>query len=138
MGDVVTYEDPERVCVEILKATLSEMPETVGVGISVPKDWKPTGGQTPHLQVVCDGTPRMEHPVFAHATIRIVARANKTTEAKRLAILALGILSAWPGGDGVARIRPLTGVLPARDTETSAEMASVTAQVTLRSTVVVV
>jgi hypothetical protein len=76
----------------------------------------------------------MDHPALAHTTIRLVARCSTTTDAKALAMKAQGLLCAHPGGDGIASTAPFTGVLPARDTATEAELASVTCRVTVRST----
>ena len=123
----VTYPDAERLVVDYLAGLLTE---TVGVG--VPSSWKK--GSDDHLQVQLDGTPRLEHPAIAHATIRLVARSSSTTAAKALAAKAMGLLCAHPGDGEIASTGPYTGVLPARDPDTGAELASVTCRVSLRST----
>lgn len=127
---LVAFPDVERLVVDYLSDEMDEPDVTVGV--AVPVDW--TTESDPHLQVITDGTPSMVPPVIANATVRLLARAASTTEAKRIAAKALGVLSAHPGGEGIAAIVPLTGVLPARDPDTFAELASVTCRVTVRST----
>lgn len=122
----VTYPDMERVVRDYLDALLVE---TVGIG--VPTTWGP--GSPNHLQVALDGVPRLEHPALAHATIRLVARAHSTSQAKALAMKGQGLLAAHPGGDGIASTAAQTGVLPARDPDTGAELASVTCRVSVRS-----
>lgn len=127
---LVTFPDAERLVLEHLEPLLAE-----DVGIKVPADWKP--GSTNHLQVVLDGTPVVHRFVAQLATIRLTARCATPTEAKALAQLGLAYLVAggWP--DGITNAVPLTGPLPARDPQTLAELASVTARVTVRSTPVV-
>lgn len=131
MKTLATYPDVERLVVDWLTSELDEPDCTVGVG--VPAAWQP-GDK--HLQVDLDGTPRMDHPVAAYATVRLVAWADSTTDAKRLAMRAHGVLLAHPGGDGIAGTRALTGIFPARDSKTGAEIASVTARVTVRSVLI--
>lgn len=133
MADVFPPVEP------LVVAYLTEQFDAVGedatVGVGVPPGW--TATSTPHVQVVSDGTPRMTFPIAAHVTIRIVVRAARTTEAQRLCSLAQGLLADHPGsgrvGAQIARVRALTGVMPTRDTETRAELAWATCQVTVRS-----
>lgn len=115
--------DPERTVVDILTTLLTGEDCTVGVG--VPETWAPTS--TPHVQVACDGTAARTQ-VSARHSMRIVARAGSTSEAKRLALLAEGLLLGWH--DGVS-FRSSIGLLPARDAQTRAEMASVTLAMTV-------
>ena len=128
----VTFPDPEPIVRAYLATELATLEPDVTVGVAVPPDWAPHTSK-PHVQVVSDGVPLHQHPVIAHATIRLVVRAASTSEAKRLAGVAQGVLCAHPGGDGVVGARMLTGVLPARDPATKAELASTTTRVTLRS-----
>lgn len=133
MADV--FPPLEPIVVAYLQDAFAELDETAEVGVGVPANWKP--GSVPWVQVASDGTPRLSWPVAAHTTIRLVARAGSTTEAQRLASLAQGLLAAHPGsgrdeGD-IARVRVLTGVMPVRDTDTRAELAWTTCQVTQRS-----
>jgi hypothetical protein len=127
----VTYPDAEKLVKAYLADELDALGETVTVTVGVPASWTPAS--LSNIQVDSDGVPLLAHPVLAHNTIRLVARAASTTEAKRLAALAQGVLLAHPGGGGIASTRPLTGVLPARDPQTHAELASTTSRVTVRS-----
>lgn len=126
-----TYPDVEIAVRVYLAAELAEIGEQCTVRIGVPSDWTPAAGS--HLQVNCDGTPTSVPPILVNATIRLTAWAANTTEAKRLATLAQGLLLAHPGGGGIAGTEFLTGVLPARDPDTRAEIASTRTQVTVRS-----
>lgn len=128
MKSLVTYPDAERLTVDYLT---DELDEDATIGVGVPIGW--AKDDTPHLEVALDGVPLLDHPMFAHATVRLVARAETTTEAKRIAMKALGVLCGHPGGDGITTVRPLTGPLPARDPASQAELAAVTARVTVRS-----
>ncbi len=121
----VVYPDAERLTRDLLEALVVTIP----VGIGVPPEWE---GED-YLQVSLDGTPVVEHPIVARATVRIVGWASTTTRAKELANLALGLLCAHDGGDGISDITPLTGVLPARDPDNRGEIASVTVRVSTRS-----
>jgi hypothetical protein len=133
MKPTVTYPDPERETVDILTDLFEDAGENaVTVGVGVPDGWTP--GDNPHLGVACDGTFTDLHPIIARSTIRLVARAATTTEAKRLAQLAHGLLCGWRGDAGVSAFQPLTGLLPARDPKTDAEIAAVTVRALLRST----
>ncbi len=127
----VTYPDAERIVRNYLAAELAAVGETCTVSVGVPPNWTPASGN--HLQVDLDGTPTGTHPVIVRATVRLVAWAANTTEAKRLAALAQGLLLAHPGGGGISSTSFLTGVLPARDTHSTAEIAATTTRVTVRS-----
>lgn len=129
---LVRFPDAETLTSDLLAELLEPHEPDVTVGVGVPKNWSPTDSDA-HIQVAWDGTPVRTWPIVAHATIRLVARAASTTEAKRLVALAEGLLLAHPGGAGIAVIRPLTGVLPAQDPTTRAELASVTLRVSVRS-----
>lgn len=113
------------------RALLADLLDGPTVSVGVPQGWTPASGS--HVEVAWDGTPSMEWPVSADATIRLVARAASTSAAKALCAEAQGRLVAYMGDDVIARIRPLTGVLPARDPATNAELASCTVRVTVRS-----
>lgn len=126
----VQAPDAERLVVDYLEPLIDD----AEVGVQVPAEWESGVSDTPHLQVALDGTPRIDHPVTHHATVRLTARAKSTTEAKELAARAQGLLCAHPGGGGIASTTPLTGVLPARDPQTNAEIASTTTRVIVRST----
>lgn len=132
MKPLVTYPDPEIALRALLDELIAPHEPTATVTVGVPTDWTPAS--PPHLEVAWDGTPNMTHPVVAHATIRVVVRAKLTTDAKRIAALAQGLLLAHDGSDGISVIRPLTGILPARDPLTEAELASFTVRASVRST----
>lgn len=127
----VTFPDVERLVRNYLADELDALGETCTVHIGVPTDWTPASGS--HIQVDWDGTPTATPPIIADASMRVVAWAANTTEAKRLAALAQGLLLNHPGGDGIASTQFLTGVLPTRDPDTRAEIASTTTRVTVRS-----
>lgn len=127
MKPVAVYPDAERLVVDFLRPLFSGA-ATVGVG--VPNGWTPAA--VPHVSVAQDGQ-LLDHPVVAHCTIRCTARAASTTQAKRLATLAQAHLLAVP--DFACGAASLTGVLPARDPDTHAELASVTVRVSVRSQV---
>lgn len=129
---LVEVPDAERLTVDLLESLIASYEPDVTVGIGVPDGWDVNSD--PHLEVAWDGTPVDELPAIAHATIRIVARAATSTEAKRLAGLAQGLLLAHNGSAGISVIRNLTGVLPAQDNLTRAELAAVTLRVTVRTT----
>lgn len=127
----VTFPDVERLIRDLLEELITPHEPDVTVGIGVPTDWTPTSPE--HLQVVSDGIPERTQPIVAHATVRLVARAASTSRAKAIAALGEGLLLAHKGGGGVSVIRPLAGVLPARDPDTRAEIASVSLRVSVRS-----
>lgn len=127
----VMVPDIERLVRALLEQLMDEQGEDVTVAVGVPEAWKPS--DTPHLQIAWDGTPTSEMPVVVRGTVRIIARARSTSEAKRLAALAEGLLVAHGGGAGITGIHALAGVLPARDPDTQAELASVSLRVTVRT-----
>jgi len=128
---IVTFGDAERLIVDHLSPLLPAA--TVGVGVPSARP-VPAGEVLPsdHLQVVWDGTPIVEYPVLARATVRLVAWAQTTSDAKALADTAQALLLGTPAPVGVASIRPITGIVPARDPDSRAELASFTVQVNLR------
>lgn len=123
----VTYPDAERLVVDYLAPLLAP----TLVRTNVPADWTPA---TTLLRVVSDGVPSLQHPVLANYTIRMVAMSGSPTTSKELAAKALGLLSAHTGDGQIASTAPFTGPLTSRDPSTGAELASVTARVTVRST----
>lgn len=123
-------DDAEHLGVDFLTAALAARSEDVTVGVDVPSTWKK--GTKAHVQVALDGTPTVDWPVW-WATLRVTCWHESTTEAKRLARLTEGLLLAY-AGDGVswAGCRPGTGVLPAKDRDTAAQLASITVRMKLR------
>lgn len=127
----VTYPDVERETRDLLAELIATEEPDITVGIGLPADW--TAASPDHLQVSCDGTPLLDHPIVAHSTVRITAWSASTTRAKELANFALGLLCAHAGSDEIAAILARTGVLPARDPDNRGELASVTVRVSVRS-----
>lgn len=131
MKPAVTFPDAERAVVDLLAGLIGPHQPDATVGIGVPPGWGTSS--PPHIEVDWDGTPTNFHPVADRPTIRVVVRARTTSEAKRLAQLARGLLLAHTGAGDIARIRPGVGVMPARDPDTKAELASFTLLVTVRA-----
>lgn len=129
MKPAVMPRDAERLVVDLATDLLAD--DDCTVGIEVPKGWVPTARK--HLQIVSDGDPVAIWPIATRPTVRLVARAGTTTDAKDLCARAYGSLCAYRGDDVIARIQPLTGVLAARDPDTHAELASATVRVTVRT-----
>lgn len=129
MKPTVTYPDVERAAVDLITALMADQDTTVGVG--VPGDWR-KDVSVPHLQVAWDATT-LDHPVLAHATIRVTAWHHQPTAAKALADTAMGRVLAHVGHGLIRAVRPLTGLLPAYDHDTRAELASFTVRATVRA-----
>jgi len=127
--------DAERLAIDYLAAALAARSVTATVGVDIPTTWTTTSTQ--HVQVALDGTPSLEYPVLARATVRLTAWASTTTVAKSLVSLAQGLMCSHPGSPTIASVQPLTGVLPTRDPDSGAQLASVTVRVNLRMTVLV-
>ena len=134
----VMFPDPERRIVDYLASALSS--ETVTVGSILPTNWGV--GSVPHILVVCDGTPRERWPVAAWPTVRLVAHVapqpgqlvGSSSEAKRLALLAQGLLLSRPSDAEISTITGLAGLLTVSDPEhDNAALASVSVRVELRS-----
>lgn len=128
----VLIPDVERLIVDYLQTIRGlYLPTGATIGVGVPAGW--TSARPPHIQIVNDGTPSMVWPIVASPTVRVVVRAATTTLAKSTAAMALGLLCAdgWPPSFSII---PLTGVLPASDPDTRAELASFTVRVNVRST----
>lgn len=123
---LVTYPDAERLMVDHL--------DHLDARIGVPADWSPQDDEDSVLEVRLDGTPRDLHPIAQQSTVRLIARATSPTAAKALAqeAHAYALVGPWP--DGITNVTPLTGITPARDPKTLAELAAVTVRVTVRST----
>jgi len=132
MTDVPVQTDVETVCVDVLTEALADeiTAAEVTVSVGVPDGW--TADDPPHIEVRHDGTPDMtSHPVAGLAVVSLVARARKTSDAKRWASVAQSILCATHDQIGA---QALTGVLPARDPQTKTELASTTVEVVARFT----
>ena len=132
MKPLAVPPDVEHVVVDYLSAALLARGQDVTCAPTVPATWAP--GTKAHVQVGHDGTPEVIYPIIDRASIRITVWATTTTAAKALAALAQGLMLSHPGSPEVGSVRPLTGVLPTRDPDTGAALASVSVQVNLRYT----
>lgn len=121
--------DAEHVVRDYLETALAARSQDVTVGVDLPTIW--TTETKPHVQVALDGTPSVNYPVLWKATVRVTAWSSSTTTAKALAALCQALLCAHPGDVSVASVQPLTGVLPTRDPDTGAQLASVSVRVNL-------
>lgn len=133
MKPLTTPSDAERVTIDYLTPALLARGQDVTCGVNIPTTWTTT--TKPHVQVGWDGTPRSFYPIADVATVRVTAWASTTTAAKALVGLCEGLLLSHPGGGGVGNVRPGTGVLPAQDPATKAQLASISVLMTLRRTV---
>jgi len=126
---VAVPPDAERVAIDYLTAALASRWHDVTVGVNVPTSW--VKGTKPHVQVGLDGTPEVEYPILWRASLRVTLWHESTTTAKALAVLCQAILCAHPGSAQVASVQALTGVLPAQDPDTKAQLASVSVRMNL-------
>lgn len=124
---VAVPTDAERATVDYLTAELAAHGQDVTCGVNMPTVW--ADATKPHVQVALNGTPSSTYPMTAAATIRLTAWATGTTAAKALAGLAQGIMCAHPGGGGIQSVQFLTGVLPTKDPDTGAQLATATVRV---------
>ena len=121
--------DAERLVIDYLTAALAARSVAAGVGVDLPATWAPTSVQ--YVQVALDGTPIIQYPVLARAAVRLTAWAANATASKALASLVQGLLCSHPGSASIGSVQALTGVFPARDFATGAQLASVTCRVNL-------
>ena len=121
--------DAEHVVVDYLTTALAARAQDVTVGVNVPSAW--TQGTKAHVQVGLDGTPSVRYPVLASASVRVTCWHATTTAAKALVALCEGLLCSHPGSAQIGSVRSLTGVLPTRDPDTGAQLASVSVRVNL-------
>lgn len=126
MKPVVTYGDVEMFIVDLLD-TYTEL-DAFTKGVGLPDGWDPNASPPIHLSVASDGEFLRMHPVANQSTVRVTAWGDTPTVTKRAAHTAQALLLAEP------HIKSLTGVLPATDDETTAELAAFTVRVTARST----
>lgn len=123
--------DAERVVVDFLTSQIATL--TVGaaptVGVQLPQTW--TDQSPPHLAVAVDDVDMDMHPVAATSAVRVVAWHSSTTQAKRMAALALGVLC-----DGTLNARAVQGPVADRDPDNGAPIATVRCAVVLRSSVI--
>lgn len=126
--------DAERVVIDYLTSTLAALGNDVTVGLNIPSAW--VAGTKAHVQVGLDGTPSIEYPILWRASVRVTCWHASTTAAKSLAAMCQALLCAHLGSSQVASVQSLTGVLPTRDPDTGAQLASVSVRVNLLGTVV--
>lgn len=120
---VAVPPDAERVTIDYLTSTLASRGQDVTVGVNLPTAW--VKGTKPHVQVALDGTPEIQYPILWLASMRVTVWHESTTTAKALAALCQGLLLAHPGDSMTAGCLPGTGVLPAQDPDTKAQLASI-------------
>lgn len=125
--------DAEHVVIDYLNAALASRGQDVTVGANVPQTW--TTATKAHVLVGHDGTPEVHYPIYDSASVRITCWSSSTTVAKDLARLCNALLLSHPGGPGVASIKSLTGVLPTKDPDTGAQLATIGVEVRLTYTV---
>jgi hypothetical protein len=130
----VEFADAEVACVDYLTEQLTDRGETVTVGVGLRGSW--TKAAAPHVGVEVDGTLVRDYPIVGRATVRVTVWSSGNTTSKRLAGLCMALLLSHPGDDDLWSVSPLTGVLPARDPDNSAPIASITVRANCRPTVV--
>ena len=139
MKPLVTWPDAEREAIAWLNHALPLRSEDYATGatagVSLPTGWTKTAD--PFVTVALDGTPRVDYPAAAYATVRCTAYGLSTTKTKALAALVQGLLVTRPGDRKVSSVQPLTGVLPASDSDSGAALASITVRMILRPQVLV-
>lgn len=128
---LVSFPDAEAMAVDLLDDLLAEWAPHVEVGVEVPTSW--AAGDRPHIQVAHDGTPSIITSIAARCTLRFVARASTTDEAKQVALLAQGLLLAATGTGGFDSIVAGTGIFPAEDRESRTQLASFTVTATVHA-----
>ena len=126
---LATAPDAERVVIDYLTAALGARGQDVSAGVNVPSAW--TQGTKAHVQVGLDGTPSVQYPILASASVRVTCWHASTTTAKALVALCEGLLCSHPGSAQIGSVRSLTGVLPTKDPDTGAQLASVSVRVNL-------
>lgn len=140
MKTLAVTPDAERLAIDYLKPALISRGKDVTIGSNVPTTWNPLpisqGGSKAHVLIALDGTPEAEYPIYAAASVRVTVFATGSTEAKTLAGLCQGLLLFHSGGGGIAGIQHLSGILPAKDDITGAQMASIAVRVNLRYSVI--
>lgn len=122
---LVTYPDVEELIIDHLV--------DLDARNNVPPDWTPGSDGDYVLEVHLDGTPRDLHPIAQQSTVRLVARAGTTSQAKALALEAHGRALVGPWPTGITNVQKLLGLTTAQDPATLAELAAVTVRVTVRS-----
>lgn len=132
----VVLADPAPAIVDYLVDVLSGRAEPflagVDVGVWYPTSSTPETPALPFVQVATDGTPGMDWPVTARATVRLTVWHRNPGPAAQAAALILGLLAEHPGDDRVWAVQPLTGPLAAVDPNGGAHLSSLTVRVSVR------
>ena len=123
----------ERAVIDYLTPLLASHGKDVTCGVTIPTTW--TTATKSHVQVGLDGTPVVRYPIYAKAAIRVTVWNASTTVAQSLAALCEGLLLSHPGDTVVSGVKPGTGVLPTRDPDTGAQLATIGVEVRLMYTV---
>lgn len=124
----VTYPRADSAVIAALTTAFTA--QAVTVGSKLPPTWTPASN--PHVQVLVDGTPNVQHPVAISPTVRLVAWAASPTLAWSWVMKAHGHVLAH---ESTFVALPLTGPFPAVDPDhANAELCSVTVRVRVRST----
>lgn len=134
---LAVFVDPEKALVDYLTDQLAgrteECADGASVGVTLPAGWGVDSD--PYVLVACDGVDSSDWPVVGRATVRVTVWHSTSSNAKALAGLTMALLLAHPGGDGVAGVRPGSGVYATADPDSQADLASFTVRALVRSTV---
>ena len=130
MKPLAATPDAERAAIDYLTPALVTQGKDVTVGVNVPTAW--TKGTKAHIQVGLDGTPTVDYPIRATASLRVTVWHESTTTAKALAALCEGLLLSHPGNSTTFNVRPGSGVLPTKDPDTGAQLATIGVLMNLR------
>lgn len=120
--------DAERAVITRVTALMLARAEDVTVGLNLPTTW--VKGTKPHIQIALDGT-QVEYPVLWRSSIRITVWHESPSTAKRIALLTEALL-IQSGVPGAVSVQSRTGLLPALDPDTKAQLASVGLLVNMR------
>lgn len=130
---LVEMPDVENVVVDWLIDALAEQDETVTVGVTVPDQWtRPdlrADDEAPHVLVAVDDSEIIQ-PIMVDALVRVSVFADRTSEAKRLALLVLALLLT----NRIGSVSPESGPVAGRDPDSHAELATFTTRARVRPT----
>lgn len=124
----VQPSDAALVIKEWLKAELATRFPTVSVRLEHDDDWEL--GSDPELVVFDDGGPLDQWPVNTRPTIRVTSWTTGRDLTYIHHVLGLLLCTRVPG---IASILPGTSVIEARDSRTSADLASFTVRTRVRT-----
>lgn len=134
---LVVYGDATATVIGILDDALTGRVEAYvtgyAIGSRVPRDRSTDVPHLPFVLVAHDGTPSLQHPVNARATMRVTVWHESAEQAHDLAQLCHGLLLAYMGGDTIRSIRPSFGVLPALDSGSNTPLATFSVLANMRA-----